>query len=197
MSGGSRSCWAAGSGNGACWALGSSGCVCAARATTLPVARWSASCAELGIAGVRRGKRTNPVDADPRETRPADLVDRHFARFRTNQLWVADFTYVWSWSGWVYVAFVFDVHSRRILGWRAATRMTTPLVLDCLEMAFWTRRREGVADFAGLTHHTDAGSVYTSIAFTDRLIEEGIDPSVGIRRRRLRQLPRGVPDRTL
>jgi len=104
---------------------------------------------ELGIAGVRRGKRTNPVDADPRETRPADLVDRHFARFRTNQLWVADFTYVWSWSGWVYVAFVFDVHSRRILGWRAATRMTTPLVLDCLEMAFWTRRREGVADFAG------------------------------------------------
>ena len=102
---------------------------------------------ELGIAGVRRGKRTNPVDADPRETRPADLVDRHFARFRTNQLWVADFTYVWSWSGWVYVAFVFDVHSRRILGWRAATRMTTPLVLDCLEMAFWTRRREGVADF--------------------------------------------------
>jgi len=86
---------------------------------------------------------------------------------------------VWSWSGWVYVAFVFDVHSRRILGWRAATRMTTPLVLDCLEMAFWTRRREGVADFAGLTHHTDAGSVYTSIAFTDRLIEEGIDPSVG------------------
>jgi putative transposase len=114
---------------------------------------------DIGIAGVIRGKRKRPVDADPRETRPADLVDRHFARFRTNQLWVADFTYVWTWSGWVYVAFVFDAHSRRIIGWRAATSMTTPLVLDCLEMALWTRRREGVAGFAGLTHHTDAGSV--------------------------------------
>ena len=134
---------------------------------------------ELGIVGVRRGKRTNPVDTDARETRPADLVDRHFARFRTDQLWVADFTYVLPWSGWVYVAFVFDAHFHRILGWRAATRMTTPLVLDCLEMAFWTRRRDGVADFTGLTHHTDAGSVYTSIAFTGRLIDGGIDTSVG------------------
>ncbi|WP_460802841.1 IS3 family transposase, partial [Microbacterium sp. GXF6406] len=70
----------------------------------------------LGITGVLRGKRKRPVDTDPRETRPADLVDRHFARFRTNQLWVADFTYVWTWSGWVYVAFVFDAHSRRIIG---------------------------------------------------------------------------------
>ncbi|TXK52137.1 IS3 family transposase, partial [Salinibacterium sp. dk5596] len=134
---------------------------------------------ELGIAGVVRGKRRRLVDIDPRETRPADLVDRHFARLRVNQLWVADFTYVWTWSGWVYVAFVFDAHSRRILGWRAATSMTTPLVLDCLEMALFTRRREGADDFTALTHHTDAGSVYTSIAFTDRLVEEGIDPSVG------------------
>lgn len=134
---------------------------------------------ELRIAGVSRGRRMNPVDADPRESRPADLVDRHFTRFRTDQLWVADFTYVWTWSGWVYVAFVFDAHSRRVLGWRAATSMTTPLVLDSLEMALWTRRREGVVGFTGLTHHTDAGSVYTSIAFTDRLVDEGIDPSVG------------------
>ena len=134
---------------------------------------------ELGIAGVVRGRRKRPVDTEPRQTRPADLVDRHFARLRTNQLWVADFTYVWTWSGWVYVAFVFDAHSRRILGWRAATSMTTPLVLDCLDMALWARRREGVTAFTGLTHHTDAGSVYTSIAFTDRLIDEGIDPSVG------------------
>ncbi|WP_395246086.1 IS3 family transposase [Agromyces sp. MMS24-K17] len=134
---------------------------------------------DLGIGGVVRGKRKHPADVDPRETRPSDLIDRHFRRFRTNQLWVADFTYVWTWSGWVYVAFVFDAHSRRIIGWRAATSMTTPLVLDCLEMAFFTRRREGVTGFAGLTHHTDAGSVYTSIAFTDRLVEEGIDPSVG------------------
>lgn len=86
---------------------------------------------------------------------------------------------MWTWSSWVYVAFVFDAHSRRIIGGRAATSMTTPLVLDCLDMALWTRRREGVVGFAGLTHHTDAGSVYTSIASTDRLIDEGIDASVG------------------
>ena len=79
----------------------------------------------------------------------------------------------------VYVAFVFDAYSRRILGWRATTHMTIPLVLDCLGMALFTRRREGANDFVGLTHHTDEGSVYTSIAFTDRLVDEGIDPSVG------------------
>jgi len=77
------------------------------------------------------------------------------------------------------MAFVFDVFSRRILGWRAATEMTTPLVLDCLEQAIWTRRAEGVSDLSGLVHHTDAGSQYTSIAFTSRLAEAGIDPSVG------------------
>jgi transposase InsO family protein len=87
--------------------------------------------------------------------------------------------YVPTWSGMVYVAFVFDVHSRRILGWRAATSMRTDLVLDCLEMAMWTRRTEGVVDLSGLVHHTDAGSQYTSIAFTDRLLECGIDASVG------------------
>lgn len=134
---------------------------------------------ELGLVGVTRGKRRKPADTAVKEVRPADLVDRHFARFRTDQLWVADFTYVWTWTGWVYVAFVFDAHSRRILGWRAATSMATPLVLDCLEMALFTRRREGVAGFASLTHHTDAGSVYTSIAFTERLADEDIDASVG------------------
>lgn len=81
-------------------------------------------------------------------------------------------------SGSGCVAFVFDAHPRRILGWRAATSMTTPFVLDCLDMALWTRRREGVVGFAGLSHYTDAGSVYTSIAFTDRLIYEDIDASV-------------------
>ena len=79
----------------------------------------------------------------------------------------------------VYVAFVFDVFSRRILGWRAATKMTTPLVLDCLEQAIWTRGRQGTSDLSGLVHHTDAGSQYTSIAFTDRLVDAGIDASVG------------------
>lgn len=96
-----------------------------------------------------------------------------------NQLWVADFTYVATWSGTVYVAFIFDVFSRMIVGWRAATSMTTDLVLDTLEHAIWTRRRDGITDLTGLVHHTDAGSQYTSFAFTTRLIEAGVDASVG------------------
>ena len=134
---------------------------------------------ELGIAGAVRGRRPVTTVADPRVARPRDLVDRYFAAFKPDELWVADFTYVPPWSGMVYVAFVFDVFSRRILGWRAATSMRTDLVLDCLEMGMWTRRTEGVTDLTGLVHHTDAGSQYTSIAFTDRLIEHGIDASVG------------------
>jgi putative transposase len=134
---------------------------------------------ELDIAGVVRGKKPRTTVANPAAARPADLVDRHFAAFAPDTLWVADFTYVPTWSGMVYVAFVFDVHSRRILGWRAATSMRADLVLDCLEMAMWTRRTEGVVDLSGLVHHTDAGSQYTSIAFTDRLLEYGIDASVG------------------
>jgi transposase InsO family protein len=89
------------------------------------------------------------------------------------------YTYVPTWSGMVYVAFVLDAYSRRILGWRAATSMKTSLVLDALEQAVWTRTRDGVADLSGLIHHHDAGSQYTSIAFTERLAEAGIDPSVG------------------
>ena len=136
--------------------------------------------AEMGIAGVTRTRRAPRTTVpDPDAARPKDLVDRHFAAFRPNQLWVADFTYCPTWSGMVYVAFVFDVFSRRILGWRAATRMTTPLVLDCLEQAIWTRQHDGVNDLSGLVHHTDAGSQYTSIAFTDRLVDAGIDASVG------------------
>lgn len=134
---------------------------------------------DLGIRGVSRGRKPRTTIPAPENPRPKDLVDRHFRAVRPNRLWVADFTYVPTWSGMVYVAFVFDVYSRRILGWRAATTMTTPLVLDCLEMAFWTRHREGVTGFAGLVHHTDAGSQYTSIAFTERLIEAGVDASVG------------------
>ena len=84
-----------------------------------------------------------------------------------------------TWSGTVYTAFVFDVFSRRILGWRVATTMTTPLVLDCLEMALWTRHTEGTPSLTGLVYHTDAGSQYTSIAVTQRLLEEGVDASVG------------------
>jgi putative transposase len=136
--------------------------------------------AQMGVVGVTRARRAPRTTVpDPAAARPTDLVDRHFDATRPNRLWVADFTYCPTWSGMVYVAFVFDVFSRRILGWRAATTMSTPLVLDCLEQAIWTRAREGTHDLSGLVHHTDAGSQYTSIAFTDRLVDAGIDPSVG------------------
>ena len=134
---------------------------------------------KLGLRGVRRGKRCKTTCADPAAARPTDLVNRHFAPRAPNQLWVADFTYVPTWSGMVYVAFVIDAYARRILGWRAATTMTTALVLDALDQAVWTRHRDGVKDLAGLIHHNDAGSQYTSIAFTNRLTEAGIDSSVG------------------
>jgi putative transposase len=134
---------------------------------------------QLGINGVTRARSPRTTIGDAKAARPADLVDRAFAASRPNQLWCADFTYVPTWHGMVYVAFIFDVFSRRILGWRAATSMTTPLVLDALEMAIWIRRKEGITDLSGLVHHTDAGSQYTSIAFTQRLIDAGVDASVG------------------
>jgi len=134
---------------------------------------------EMGISGVTRAKAPRTTIADEKAKRPKDLVDRQFVANRPNELWCADFTYVATWEGMVYVAFIFDVFSRRILGWRAARSMTTPLVLDALEMALWTRRKEGITDLSGLVHHTDAGSQYTSIAFTERLIEAGVDASVG------------------
>ena len=134
---------------------------------------------QMGISGVTRGKTPRTTIADEKASRPADRVDRNFTAPAPNRLWVADFTYVATRAGTVYVAFVIDVFSRRILGWRAATSMTTPLVLDALEMALWTRRKEGITDLSGLVHHNDAGSQYTSIAFTQRLIDEGVDASVG------------------
>ena len=135
--------------------------------------------AHQGWSGVLRGKRPRTTIPAPEHARAADLVDRDFTATEPNQLWVADFTYVATWSGTVYVAFVFDVFSRRIVGWRAATEMTTELVLDTLEQAIWSRGRDGIDDLTGLVHHNDAGSQYTSFAFTARLIEEGVDPSVG------------------
>ena len=135
--------------------------------------------AEKGWAGALRGKKPMTTIAAAEDTRPTDLVDRDFTAPAPNRLWVADFTYVATWSGMVYVAFIFDVFSRRIVGWRAATSMTTNLVLDTLEMAIWARARDGVSDLTGLVHHTDAGSQYKSFAFTERLIEAGVDPSVG------------------
>ncbi len=133
----------------------------------------------LGLRGAVRGKTRRTTIADERAARPADLVQRRFTVDRPNRLWVADFTYVPTWSGMVYVAFVIDAYSRRILGWRAATSMKTALVLDALEMAIWARGRGGVTDLSGLIHHHDAGSQYTSIAFTERLATAGVDASVG------------------
>ncbi len=135
--------------------------------------------ADLGMKGVVRAKsqRTTVPGKDSR--RAGDLVDRDFTAAAPNRLFVADFTYVRTWAGFVYVAFVVDAFSRRIVGWRAARSMTTALVLDALEHALFTRAREGVTDLAGLISHSDAGSQYTSVALTQRLLEEGIDPSVG------------------
>ena len=129
----------------------------------------------LGIAGAVRGKARRTTVADPAATRAPDLVNRRFTATRPNQLWVSDFTYVASWSGTVYVAFVIDVFSRLIVGWRAAASMRTELVLDALEVAIW--RRAGVLE--GLVCHSDAGSQYTSIRYTQRLAEVGAAPSVG------------------
>jgi putative transposase len=134
---------------------------------------------ELGLAGARRGKRRRTTVPDPAAARPADLVERKFTRPAPDRLWVADFTYVPTWSGMVYVAFVIDAYSRRIVGWRAATSMRTALVLDALEQAIWTRQRSSAASLAGLICHHDAGSQYTSIAFTERLAAVGVQPSVG------------------
>jgi putative transposase len=132
---------------------------------------------ELGLEGVRRGKGRRTTTPDETAARPADLVDRHFAAQRPNQLWVADLTYVATWSGFVYVAFVIDAFSRFLVGWQASRSLRTDLALDALEMAIW--RRRGGLD--GLVHHSDRGSQYLSIRYTERLAEAGAVTSVGSR----------------
>ena len=134
---------------------------------------------EHGLQGVVRGKKRRTTIPGDRAERPADLVERDFSADAPNRLWVADFTYVMTWSGVVYVAFVIDAFSRRIVGWKADTTMKTSLVLDTLEMALWSRDRQGVPVAAGMIHHHDNGSRYLSFAFTSRLIEAGVDASVG------------------
>jgi putative transposase len=131
-----------------------------------------------GLHGVVRGATIRTTKPDPKVARPEDLVERQFQAQRPNQLWVVDFTCVPTWVGFVYVAFCIDVFSRMITGWRAARSMTTELVLDALEMGIWQRRRQG-HDLQGLVHHSDAGSQYTSIRYTERLAEAGAVPSVG------------------
>jgi putative transposase len=131
-----------------------------------------------GLQGVRRGKRFVTTKPDPGATRPPDLVDRDFSAAGPNQLWVVDFTYVPTWSGMAFTAFVSDVFSRRIVGWRTASSMPTELPLDALEMALWTRGRSGQG-VDGVVHHSDAGSQYTSIRYANRLLDAGALASIG------------------
>jgi putative transposase len=134
---------------------------------------------ELGLRGVSRGRAWKiTTQPDPAAARRTDLVDRHFTATRPNQLWVADFTYVATWRGFVYVAFVIDVFARRIVGWRVSASLATDFVLDALEQAIYDRRGADVED---LVHHSDRGTQYLSMRYTDRLTEAGIEPSVGSR----------------
>jgi putative transposase len=131
-----------------------------------------------GLAGAVRGKAKRTTIADPTAPRARDLVRRDFAPLAPDRLWVADITYVSTWSGWVYVAFVIDAFARRIIGWRVGSSMSTQLVLDALDQAVWTRQREGHS-MDSVVAHTDRGSQYTSIRYTERLAEANIAASVG------------------
>ena len=131
---------------------------------------------QLGLQGVRRGKAVRTTIPDPKAPCPLDRVNRQFRAERPNQLWVSDFTYVSTWQGWVYVAFVIDVFSRRIVGWRQSSSMHTEFVLDALEQALYDRKP---SEDDGLVHHSDRGSQYLSIRYSERLAEAGIEPSVG------------------
>lgn len=145
-----------------------------------PVARCTVArlMRRLGLRGVIRGKTWKTTKPDTSSPRPADLVDRRFAVTAPNRLWVADLTYVRTWAGMTYAAFVLDAYSRRILGWQTATTLRTDLALDALEMALWTRRKE---DVTSVIHHSDRGVQYLSIRYTERLSEAGCVTSVGSR----------------
>jgi putative transposase len=130
----------------------------------------------LGLRGVIRGKTVRTTVSDPNAPCPLDHVKRQFKADRPNALWVSDFTYVSTWQGFVYVAFVIDVFARRIVGWRASSSARTDFVLDALEQALYARRPVGPDR---LVHHSDRGVQYVSIRYTERLAEAGLEPSVG------------------
>lgn len=130
----------------------------------------------MGLQGVVRGKQVITTNPDTAQPCPDDKVNREFKAQSPNQLWVSDFTYVSTWQGTVYVAFVVDVFSRKIVGWRVSTSMTTAFVLDALNQAICQRSPE---KGSGLIHHSDRGSQYLSIKYTERLLDAEIDPSVG------------------
>jgi putative transposase len=135
-----------------------------------------------GLRGATWRRPPATTRRDPAADRPADLVERDFSARRPNALWLVDFTYVPTWSGMAFTAFVHDAYSRRIVGWRTAAHMRTDLPLDALEMALWIRERAGdTVDgrLDGLIHHSDAGSQYTAIRYHDRLADAGALPSIG------------------
>jgi transposase InsO family protein len=143
---------------------------------SIPVARCTVErlMDRLGIEGIKRGaKRRTTIPADLAE-KPLDRVQRQFVASRPNQLWIADFTYVATWAGFVYAAFVIDVFARMIVGWRVSRTMHTELVLDALEQAVHARKPG-----SGLIHHSDHGVQYLSFRYTERLTEIGVAPSVG------------------
>ena len=134
---------------------------------------------EMGLAGAVRGRAwVTTTQSETDAPRPTDLVARDFTATRPNQLWVSDFTYVATWRGFVYVAFVIDVFARRIVGWRASNSLRTDLALDALDQAIYDRCD---ADTGDLVHHSDRGTQYLSIRYTERLADAGIELSVGSR----------------
>jgi putative transposase len=133
----------------------------------------------MGLVGAVRGRAwMTTTQSQTDAQRPADLVERNFTATRPNQLWVSDFTYVATWRGFVYVAFVIDVFARRIVGWRASASLRTDLALDALEQAIYDRCDTDTGD---LVHHSDRGTQYLSIRYTERLADAGIELSVGSR----------------
>jgi transposase InsO family protein len=129
---------------------------------------------EMGLQGVVRGRKVRTTIPDKVSPRPADLVERKFTADEPNRLWVADLTYVATWIGFVYVAFIIDVFSRKIVGWRVSRSLRSDLALDALEQALYSRRHTGQ-----LIHHSDRGVQYVSIRYSERLADAGIEPSVG------------------
>jgi putative transposase len=146
----------------------------------IPVARCTIErlMRELKLHGAVRGKKHRTTIGDGLAVRPRDLVDRNFTASAPNRLWVADLTYVRTWSGFVYVAFVTDVYSRMIVGWQASRSLRTDLALDALEQAIWARRDRGLDQ---LVHHSDRGVQYLAIRYTERLAANGVVNSVGSR----------------
>jgi putative transposase len=134
---------------------------------------------DLGLRGAQRGRKARTTVPGRDGHRAGDLLNRDFTAPAPDRRWAADFTYVAAWSGIVYVAFVVDLYSRAIVGWPAATHKRAKLVLDALQMALWRRDRDGRPARAGLVHHSDAGSQYTSFTFTAHLLEAGLDASTG------------------